>query len=51
MKNAIEQLKRVWESHMQFAVVAKSVGDKAAEKKYRDLAIEFKAAIKKLKIK
>jgi hypothetical protein len=51
MKNAIEQLRRLRESHLQFASVAKSVGNKAEEKHYRDLAIEFKAAIKKLKIK
>jgi hypothetical protein len=51
MKNAIEHLKRAWESHRQFAAVAKSLGDKDSEKQWRDLAIEFKAAIKKLKIK
>jgi hypothetical protein len=51
MKNAIDVLKEAWGRHMWHAKNAKSNGNKIEEKKYRDLAIEFKAAIKKLKIK
>ena len=51
MKNAIDVLKETRDNYMQLARYAKIAGNKAEEKYYRDLAIECKAAIKKLKIK